>query len=99
MKKSALIFILASAALVLSSCTVNWFGGTRDVPWYCVAVPVALIFIIGYAILMSKTFICPHCKTEFKAKPHQLYVTIHFNGKRIAKCPNCNRKGYCEVKK
>ena len=90
---------MSAITLSLSSCTVNWFGGTKDVPWYFVAIPVLLIFILGYVILMSKTYICPHCGTEFKAKPHQLYVTIHMGGKRMAKCPTCGKKGFCRVKR
>ena len=83
----------------MTSCKVNWFGETVDAPWYYIAIPVLLIFVIGYAILMSRTYVCPHCKTQFKAKPYHLYVTIHFCGKRMAKCPNCNKKSFCEVKK
>ena len=85
-------------ALSLSSCTVNWFGDTMDVPWYFVAIPIMLIAVFGYIILMAKTYICPLCKTEFKAKPYQLYVTIHMGRRRIAKCPKCGRKGFCEIK-
>ena len=99
MKKLFLFFALLVITLALSGCKINWFGGTMDVPWYYIAIPVALIFIICYIIIMSKTYICPHCKTEFKAKPYQLYVTIHMGGKRLAKCPNCGRKGFCEIKK
>ena len=99
MKKLFFPSLLLTITLLLTSCTVNWFGGTVEVPWYYVAIPILLIFILGYIILMSKTYICPHCNTEFKAKPHQLYVTVHFNGKRIAKCPACKRKGFCKVKK
>ena len=99
MKKAFLFSILTVMTLSLTSCTVNWFGGTADVPWYFVAIPIAVIFVCGYVILMSKTYICPDCKTEFKAKPHQLYVTVHMCGKRMAKCPNCKRLGFCEIKK
>ena len=99
MKKAIFLLALLAGILSLTSCTVNWFGGTVDVPWYFVAIPVLLIFIFGYKILMSKTYICPDCKTEFKAKPHQLYVTIHMGKKRLAKCPSCSRRGFCEVKK
>ena len=99
MKKAFLVSILLTITLSLTSCKVNWFGGTVDVPWYFVAVPVLLIFIFAYFILMSKTYICPHCKTEFKAKPYDLSVTVHFCGKRLAKCPNCKRKSFCEIKK
>lgn len=99
MKKAFSFSLLLAAALSLSSCTVNWFGGKVDVPWYCVAIPVAIIFILGYVRLMSLTFVCPHCKTEFKPKPHQLYVTVHMNRKRLAKCPNCGKKSFCVIKK
>ena len=99
MKKALLFFVLLTVTFSLTSCTVNWFGDTRDVPWYFIAIPIILISVFGYFILMSKTYICPHCKTEFKAKPHQLYVTVHMGGKRIAKCPSCGRKGFCEIKK
>ena len=99
MKKVFILFIVLTMVLSLTSCTINWFGGTREVPWYFVAIPVAIIAIVGYFILMSKTYICPDCETEFKAKPYQLYVTIHMGGKRIAKCPVCGRKGFCNVKR
>ena len=99
MKKVFLFSFVIAVTLFLSSCTVNWFGGTVDVPWYYVAIPVLLIAICGYFILMSKTYICPHCRTEFKAKPYQLYVTVHMSGKRLAKCPNCKKKSFCNIKK
>ena len=99
MKKAFSFLALWTITVSLSSCKVNWFGDTLDVPWYYVAIPVLLIAVFGYVILMSKTYICPHCQTEFKAKPHQLYVTVHMGRKRIAKCPKCGRKGFCEVKR
>ena len=77
MKKAFSFLALWTITVSLSSCKVNWFGDTLDVPWYYVAIPVLLIAVFGYVILMSKTYICPHCQTEFKAKPHQLYVTVH----------------------
>ena len=99
MKKAFLFFVILIMVLSLSSCTINWFGGTKDVPWYYVAIPVILIAVVGYFILMSKTYICPDCGTEFKAKPYHLFVTIHMGGKRIAKCPKCGRMGYCKIKR
>lgn len=99
MKKVLLLLIPLIMVLSLTSCTVNWFGGTREVPWYYVAIPVAVIFVLSYVALMSLTYICPDCNTEFKAKPYQLYVTVHFGNKRIAKCPKCGRKGFCKIKR
>ena len=97
--KKAFLFLTLLMSLALSSCTVNWFGETRDVPWYYIAVPIAVILVVGYIILMSKTYVCPHCETEFKAKPHHLFVTLHMGGKRLAKCPNCKKISYCRVKR
>ena len=98
-RKALLLLSTAVLVLSLSSCTVNWFGETRDVAWYYIAIPVALIAVCGYFILMSRTYICPRCHREFKAKPYQLSVTIHMNGQRLAKCPHCGRKGFCKSRR
>ena len=100
MKKAAFVLVGCIVAAVLSSCTVNGFGGnTMEVPWYYLVGLISLIAILGYGILMSKTYICPDCGTEFKAKPYHLFVTIHMGRKRMAKCPKCGRKGFCEIKR
>ena len=99
MKKLLLLLLLLAVALSLTSCTVNWFTTTVEAPWYAIAIPVALLLIVCYIILMRHTYVCPHCKTAFKAKPYQLYVTVHVNGKRLAKCPNCGKKSFCEIKR
>ena len=99
MKKVILFFALAVLSIALCSCQVNWFTTTVEVPWYVVAVPVALIFVAGYLILMNTTFVCPKCGTEFKPKWYQLSVCVHYMGERIAKCPCCGRKGFCKKKK
>lgn len=99
MKKILLCWLAGAAVLSLSSCQVNWFGETADVPWYYIAIPVTVILVLGYIILMSNTYVCPHCNTEFKAKPYQVYVTVHMNGKRLAKCPSCKKTSFCRVKR
>lgn len=98
MKKLISVFIICST-LLLCSCRVNWFTTTVDVPWYVVAIPVTVIFVVAYLILMNTTFVCPNCNTEFKPKWYQLSVCVHFGNKRLAKCPNCGRKGFCKHKK
>ena len=98
MKKVFVSLFLLISTLMLSSCQVNWFGSHFDVPWYFIAVPVFVLFIVLYVIIVSKTYVCPKCKTEFKPKWYQIYITIHFNDSRIAKCPNCGRKGFCKRK-
>ena len=98
MKKVLISLFLLISTLMLSSCQVNWFGSHFDVPWYFIAVPVFVLFIVLYVIIVSKTYVCPKCKTEFKPKWYQIYITIHFNDSRIAKCPNCGKKGFCKRK-
>lgn len=98
MKKVFVSLFLLISTLMLSSCQANWFGSHFDVPWYFIAVPVFVLFIVLYVIIVSKTYVCPKCKTEFKPKWYQIYITIHFNDSRIAKCPNCGRKGFCKRK-
>lgn len=99
MKKLLLTITLIISVLMLSSCKVNWFGESFDVPWYCVVIPVVLLFVIVYAFIISRTYVCPECKTEFKPKWYQLYACIHLNGERLNKCPHCGRKGFCKIKK
>jgi len=99
MKKILLLLTLTSLLLALTSCKVNRFTTTVDVPWYFIAIPVALIFVVSYFILMNITFVCPECKTEFKPKWYQLSVCFHFMGKRYAKCPKCGSKGFFERKR
>ena len=102
MKKVFLPLILLISTLMLSSWQVNWFGSYFDVPWYFIAIPVLIVsivvFIVSYVIILSKTYVCPKCKNEFNPKWHQIYITIHFDDSRIAKCPNCGRKGFCKRK-
>ena len=99
MKKLILILSTFILTLFLTSCKVNWFGETFDAPWYFIAIPVAIIFVIGYLVIMSKTFICPKCNTEFKPKWHHLHATLHYMDKRVGRCPICGYKGFCKVKK
>ena len=99
MKKLILIISTFILTLALTSCKVNWFGKTLDAPWYFIAIPVAIILVAGYLIIMSKTFICPKCNTEFKPKWYHLDATIHYMDTRVGRCPKCGYKGFCKVKK
>ena len=98
MKKILFLFATLPLTILLTSCEVNLGNRTADVPWYYIAIPVAIIFIVTYLAIISRTYVCPQCRTEFKVKPHQLYVTIHYGNRRVAKCPNCGRKGFCDQK-
>lgn len=99
MKKHILFIITAISMLSLTSCKVNWFGETLDVPWYFVVIPVVIIFVVSYIILISRSYVCPACKTEIKPKWYDFSVCIHLGGERVLKCPKCGRRGFCERKK
>ncbi|MBQ2766649.1 MAG: hypothetical protein IJF49_01050 [Clostridia bacterium] len=98
--KKILFFLLAlCAAFSLTSCQVNWFGGTIDVPWYVVVVPVVLLFVVVYIAIITGTYVCPKCGTEFKPRWYEISACTHFNGKRLVKCPTCGRRGFCRRKR
>ena len=99
MKKLFLLTAAIFSALALCSCKGNWFGETVEVPWYFIAIPLVIVIAVSYLVLIRGTYVCPECKTEFKPKWYQLYVAFHLNGKRVAKCPKCGRKGFCNRKK
>ena len=98
-KKILLLALFSSSTLLLCSCQVNWFGTTKDVPWYYIAIPVAVIAVVGYVILMKSRFLCPQCHTEIKPKWYELSVCVHMGDKRIVKCPQCGRRGFCPKKR
>ena len=103
MKKFLLLFTALCSVVALTSCQVNWFGETVEAPWYAVVLPRVLFIVItvavAYLIILSRTYVCPECKTEIKPKWNDFSICIHMNGKRVAKCPHCGRKGFCAVKK
>ena len=99
MKKLSLILLCAFLPLALTSCRVNLIGGTAEVPWYVIAIALVLAFVLVYMRLLSQTYICPHCKEEFKAKWYQFSVSIHYMDKRMLKCPKCNKRSFCNIKR
>ena len=102
MRKIALFIALLAGALSLSACQVNWFGQTIDAPWYVVVPPTVLfIAVVGglaFRRIYSRTYVCPHCKGEIKPKWTDLSLCIHMSGKRLAKCPHCGKKSFCDPK-
>ncbi len=105
MKFKRIVPVLCLTAFIplLTSCRVNWFDRQYDVPWYYVAIPVAIycaiVWIIAHMYIMSGTYICPQCYTEIKLKWYQISAYVHLNGERLVKCPNCKRKSFCKRKR
>ena len=98
MRKWLSIVISVFLMLSLTGCTVNWFDGQCDVPWFVVAIPVAIVFVIAHIHVMSGTYVCPECGTEFKPKWYQISAYLHFMGERLIKCPNCKKTSFCKRK-
>ena len=102
MRKIIVLALTVLSAISLSSCQVNWFDQTIEVPWYVVALPAILILSvslgIAYWVILSCTYVCPACKNEIKPKWNDFSLSVHVNGKRLAKCPHCGKKNFCEPK-
>lgn len=98
-KKIILALLILALALSLCSCKVNWFDETYDVPWWTIALPIALISVVGYKIIFSQTYVCPSCKAEIIPKWYELSALVHFGRARLMKCRSCGRFGYCKIKK
>ena len=94
MKKLSLAAVLMLTALLLAGCEVNWFGRTEEVAWYVIAIPVAIVAVVGYVILMTRTYVCPKCGHEFHPRWYQLSVMVHLGRKRLATCQKCRHTGY-----
>jgi len=88
-----IVFIIS-----LSGCTVNWFDQQYDAPWFVIAIPVTIIFLIAHKYIMSGTYVCPVCGASFKPKWYQISAYFHYMGKRLIKCPKCQKTNYCKRK-
>lgn len=98
MKKLISLLTFIFLILTLSGCTVNWFDRQYDVPWFVIAIPVAIIFIIAHIHIMSGTYACPNCSAVFKLKWYQISAYLHLGSKRYIKCPNCKKTDFCSKK-
>lgn len=101
MKKLCLSVLLTTLLCNLTACEVHWFNQSYDVPWYVIAVPVALfsviMFYIGGKIISKKTYICPVCYHKFHPSFWVSMVSLHVNSDRYFKCPRCGKKSFCTI--
>ena len=102
MKKALGILSLFPLMLVLTSCEVHWFGESWQVPWYVIAIPVAVIILFGFILalrsIIHHTYKCPKCGEEFQPKWYEFSAFLRDGDDRVMRCPKCGRKGFCKKK-
>ncbi len=101
LKRILLLTLLVILTLTLTSCRVNWFGESYDMPWYVVAIPTlifcAVVFFIAGRSIAKKIYVCPKCGEEFHPNFWLAMCSIHMGSDRVFKCPKCGHKGFCHV--
>ncbi len=99
MKK--LLYTIPLLPLFLTSCDAHIGSRHYDVPWYDIAIPVAVFIIIVIAAqgkyLAGKTFVCPKCGCKFQPEFLKATFSIHLNDDRYFKCPACGKASWCSI--
>lgn len=102
-KRICLLTVLLSAVGFLTSCRVNWFDMYFDVPWWVIAIPVALFSVIVFCIagkgISSEEYVCSECGRSFYPTFFQAFFSIHMGNDRYFRCPHCGKKGFCPRKR
>lgn len=99
MKRAALTVFLLSLPFHLTACRVNWFDRTLDVPWWIVAIYLALwvtvpTYLAGRSIT-GKKYACPSCGQTFYPKFWAAVFSFHMGDLRTFRCPHCGKKDLC----
>ena len=92
------IFIFPTLLLFLTSCKVNWLGSTLEWPWWAVVIPIAIILVVSHILILRTIFVCPKCGENFKPRFYEISAWMHWDNKRVCKCPKCGHKGFCPKK-
>ena len=99
MKRIALTVFLSFLTLCLTSCRVNWFDRTYEVPWWMVAIYLAVWITVPTYIagryIMSKKYACPSCGKTFYPKFWESVFSFHMGDLRALRCPHCGKKDLC----
>ena len=95
------IFVICFMTLSLTSCTVNWFDRTYDVPWWTIVIPSVLIVAVALWLagrhISYQAYVCPECGKKFYPMFWQAAFSVHMNNDRVLKCPHCGKKGFCHL--
>ena len=97
--KKWMVLLLLAQTILLSSCRVNWFSESYDVPWWAVVVPLVLIIVIAHFSIVARTYRCPECGERIRPKWYEITAWVHSERGRVMKCPKCGRMGFCSPDK
>ena len=96
MKKILMITVLILCVLMMSGCGVHWFDHYYDVPWYVIAIPTVMIFIIAHIYIMSGIYICPKCKEGGMCRDETIVLTS-IPPKHMYECNKCHHVEYHSI--
>lgn len=94
---TALFFVFF--CFCLTGCEVHWNGQSFDVPWFVIAVPVALfsflcVLISGLA-MGRKRYVCPKCNATFRPQRWRIVFAPHIGEEHLLRCPKCKALEMC----
>lgn len=95
----AAIISVVFCLLFLTSCDVHFGSVHYDVPWWVIALPISLIFLVIWRIggkgISSHKYVCPKCLESFYPEWWAAGVSLHINDDRYFKCPYCKKRSFC----
>ena len=111
MKKIYFCLMTFIMPLVLASCQVefHWIENNEykrvflperiGIP-VLVGLIVFILFVICFAemyYLTHRKFRCPKCGAEISPHWYEFSALLHQNNRSVMKCPDCKRKGFCDL--
>ena len=107
MKRLLLCFVSSLTVLNLSSCRVEFHTGEQRILLPArIGIPIliALILLILFIVcfvemyyLTHRKFRCPKCGAEISPHWYEFSALLHQNNRSVMKCPDCKRKGFCDL--
>ena len=107
MKKLYFSLLSALTLLMFSSCQVEFHTSKYSVLLparigilILVGLIVFILFVICFAemyYLTHRKFRCPKCGAEISPHWYEFSALLHQNNRSVMKCPDCKRKGFCDL--
>lgn len=111
MKKIYFCLMTFIMPLVLASCQVefHWIENNEYKRVFLparIGIPILIcfhiliLFVACFTIMYNLThskFRCPKCGAEISPHWYELSALIHENNRCVMKCPDCGRRGFCDL--